>query len=169
MKTGNKKLSEIRLKRLRAQGYMCQSDEELSEMAFGIRFAYRTCVSIIVVAMLTQSLTLFTIMLCIAFLGVILPNHPFDYVYNFALAKRMKKPKLPPRCIQLKFACTIATLWLASTVYFLFIGHTVTAMILAGSLAITASLPSTIDYCVPSVIYNALFQRKAKKASAKAF
>lgn len=158
-------LSEKRLNRLRTQGYTNQSDYELSDMAFGIRFAYRLCVGVVITAMLTQSLVLFSGMFVLACLGILLPNHPFDYIYNYTLSKWMDKPQLPARAKQLKFACTIATLWLASVVYFLSVGFTTTAMVLAGMLAFVAALPSTIDYCIPSVIYNALFSKKADPIS----
>ena len=157
MQSTNKTLSKTRLKRLRAQGYNKQCDLKLSNMAFGIRFAYRLCTTIIIVAIIMQSLELFSAMLGIAFLGIILPNHPFDYVYNFTLSKWLNKPQLPARSKQLKFACTIATLWLVTVVYFMSIGNITIALVLAGALAMVASLPSTIDFCVPSVIYNAIF------------
>ena len=148
---------------MRAQGYISESDQTLSNTAFGIRFAYRMCVTIIVVAMATQSVALFWVMLGIAFLGVVLPNHPFDYVYNFLLSGLMNRPKVPARSRQLKFACTIATLCLAAVVYLLASGFTTPAMVLAGMLAAMAAIPSTIDFCVPSVIYNALFQKNVNK------
>ena len=72
----NKILSETRFNRLRAQCYTCQTNYELSNMAFGFRFAYRICVGIVVTAMATQSLELFSAMLIIAFLGTTLLNHP---------------------------------------------------------------------------------------------
>ena len=160
-------LSATRLNRLRAQGYTSESAQQLSNMAFGIRFAYRTCVVIVVTAMVTQSIALFSAMLTIAFFGVILPKHPFDYVYNYTLSKMMNKPQLSTRANQLKFACTIATLWLVAVVYLMAIGLNKEATILAGLLAITASLPSTIDICVPSVIYNAVARIMPAKAKER--
>ena len=164
MTPNNKILSKTRLKRLRAQGYYGESNQQLTEMAFGIRFAYRLCTSIIIVAILTQSLELFSAMLLIAIFGVILPKHPFDYLYNHTLSKWMSRPQLPKRSIQLKFACTIASLWLTSVVYFMSIGSTTTALVLASTLAIIASFPSTIDFCVPSAIFNAIVKLQRNKA-----
>ncbi len=165
MKTTSKILSPIRLQRLRAQGYVCETDHDLTDMAFGIRFPYRLCVAIIVVAMLTKSLPIFAAMLILAFLGVVLPNHPFDYVYNHLLSKPMHKPMVPPRSKQLKFACTIATLWLAAIVYSFTTENITTALVLAGMLAAVAILPSTIDLCIPSLIYNAIFRSKEDQGS----
>ena len=163
MKTRENLLSPTRLKRLRAQGYTSESNLTLSKMAFGIRFPYRVCVTLVITAIITQSIGLFIFMLGMSLLAILLPNHPFDYVYNLIISKWMKRPQVPPRSLQLKFACTIATLWLAAIVILLAGGQESTALVLAGLLAFVALLPSTIDYCVPSVIYNYLFLKKGQK------
>lgn len=152
-------LSATRINRLRDQGYTQETDRELNELAFGIRFAYRVCTVMVIVAMTTQSLALFSFMLGTAIFGIILPNHPFDYIYNATFSKWLNKPALPARSVQLRFACTIASLWLATVVYLLYTDYTSTAMILAGLLAVVAGMASTIDLCIPSVIYKAAFLR----------
>ncbi|PHN01589.1 DUF4395 family protein [Flavilitoribacter nigricans] len=151
-------LSKTRINRLRAQGYTTESDRELSELAVGIRFAYQLCTLIIITGIYTQSLYLFSGLLGIAMLGAILPNHPFDYIYNYTLSRWLNKPALPPRATQLRFACSFASIWLGYVVYFLATGSVTTAMILAGILAVVATLPSTIDWCMPSVIFNAIYK-----------
>lgn len=167
MKTENKHLSEARLKRLHQQGYTNYTDRQLERMAFGIRFPYRLCVAIIVTAIVTESIPLFAFMLGIAVSGIFLPNHPFDYIYNKLLSKRLGRPQVPPRPRQLKFACTIASIFLATTVYLMVSGATSAGLILAGILAVFALSPATTDLCVPSIIYNALFDRKAGRDSTE--
>ena len=76
------------------------------------------------------------------------------------LSKRMNKPKLLARSNQLKFACTIATAWLVTVVYLMSINSITAGLVMAGALVAIAALPSTIDLCVPSVIYNVLFKKK---------
>ena len=46
MKTEKLNLSPVRINRIRAQGYEHQTDQEIANLAFGNRFAYRLCVSI---------------------------------------------------------------------------------------------------------------------------
>ncbi len=163
MKTKEMTLSEKRIQRLRAQGYTRETKKELNELAFGIRFAYRACITILAVAVITQSVTLFSMMLGIAFLGIVLLNHPFDYVYNHTFSKWMNKPKLPARSAQLKFACTIATTWIATVIYLLVSDHTTAGLVMALLLIGIALFPATTDFCIPSAIYNALFMRKKRK------
>jgi hypothetical protein len=94
-------------------------------------------------------------MMAIAFFGIVLPNHPFDYLYNGLLASRLERPKLPKRSKQLKFACTLATLHIGVTIALFWAGMTLYGY-LAGALIIAiALLVSTIDLCIPSLIYNA--------------
>ncbi|MFY0652252.1 MAG: DUF4395 family protein [Cyclobacteriaceae bacterium] len=153
-------LSSARLRRLRGQGFTTQSDQLLSDMAFGIRFAYKLCLSFIVLGLVTQRIEFFAAMTVIAFLGVVLPNHPFDYIYNRILSVVMTRPKLPKRSSQLKFACSIATTWLASVSYLMYSGNTTAAMILAGVLASVVLLLSTTDICIPSIFYNLMFPQE---------
>lgn len=162
MKT-NKPLSATRLARLRDQGFWTQSDEELNDLAFGIRFAYRLCTSIVFFGIATQNVTILIAMMGVAFLSVFLPNHAFDYIYNAFLAERMNKPKLPERSVQIKFACSIATVWLGGLIYLFAIGQTSTALILGAIFLVIAISVSTLDFCVPSKIYNALFLDSEKK------
>lgn len=155
-------LSPIRLSRLRAQGFTCENERTLREMAFGIRFAYRACVLLLIVAIASKSIVLFSAMLGFAFLGIVLPNHPFDYVFNYALRRWLKAPLVPARSRQLKFACIIATVFLGAVVSLLYFGMVTQGLITAGILAAFALLPSTIDLCIPSLLYNAIFQKSGK-------
>jgi hypothetical protein len=167
MKTNETVLSEKRVSRLRAQGYTQETKEELTGMAFGIRFAYRACAAILTVAVITQSIAIFSVMLGIAFLGIVLPNHPFDYVYNHTLSSWMNRPKVPARSAQLKFACTLATAWIGTVIYLLVAGHTIVGLAMAVNLILIALLPATTDYCVPSAFYNALLLKKKVKVQTQ--
>ena len=166
MQSEKNMLSATRLNYLRDQGYTVQSNKELSNMAFGIRFPYRLCVIILITAIATQSIALFAAMTVLAFLGVVLPNHPFDYIYNYILSGWMDKPRIPARSVQLKFACSIATSWLVAVDYLLYSGATTAGLIMAAVLVLVAMFPSVIDLCIPSLIYKTLFLNKGKTGSA---
>ena len=160
-------LSPKRVKRIREQGYFHQSESELASLAFGNRFAYRLCTTLLIPGVVLADIPVLSLMMAIAFLGVVLPYHPFDYIYNHVLSERMGKPQLPPRSKQLKFACTVATLWIATTIFMFYAGQMVAAYVLGGMLIAVALLVSTIDLCIPSVIYNTLFERRREKSYIK--
>ena len=152
MDKNNQLLSNARINRIRAQGYFAYSDEEISEIPFGNRFAYITCGSIVAVGVLTANIPILAAITLVAFFGVILPNHPFDYIYNNVVRHMLQKPELPPRAIQLRFACTIATLWLISTTTLFYTGNTTAGYVVGGLLLVTT------DLCIPSMIFNYLFK-----------
>lgn len=155
-----KNISKIRMKRLREQGYTTHSRSELSALAFGNSFAYKLCSAILAVGVFTANVPILSVMLGVAFLGFTLPNHPFDYIYNHLIASRWGKPELPKRSEQLKFACTLASIWIATTIFLFVENFDIGAYIFGGLLLVVAILVATIDLCIPSRIYNNLFLRK---------
>lgn len=146
------------VKRLKIQGYCGISDKQLSELAFGNRFAYILCSVLIFIGVTTASIPILCIMMLIALYGVLLPYHPFDYIYNHLLSSLMNKPKLPPRSIQIKFACSIATIWLALITGFFFLDYMMAGYVLGGILFFSAFTVSTTDICLPSLLYNYVFK-----------
>jgi len=147
---------------MKAQGYVQQTDEQLTALAFGNRFAYLVCTALLAVGVVLKSIPLLSMMLSIAFLGVLLPNHPFDYIYNYLLADKMNKPKLPERSNQLKFACSIATVWIMATIYLFATGALTAGYVMGAFLIGIAFTVGTFDFCIPSLIYNGFYKMKAK-------
>jgi hypothetical protein len=159
----NKSLvSSDRLYRIRCQGYAGYSDKDLSELAFGNRFAYYLCSFLLLIGIVSANIPILSIMTIVALFGIILPNHPFDYIFNILLSPSLNKPKLPRRSNQLKFACLIATIWLAVTIYLFSVGITIAGYVAGGILFFVAILVSTTDVCIPSLIYNFLFNYKVR-------
>ena len=160
MTTNHQLLSATRINFMKAQGYCNLSDSEISELAFGNRFAYIVCGSIVAVAVATAHVPTLIAMTVVAFFGIILPYHPFDYIYNHVLRGMLNKPRLPPRSKQLKFTCVIATLWLLTTIYLFYSGLTNAGYALGGLLVAVAFTVSVTDFCIPSMIYNFIFRVK---------
>ncbi|MEO1215098.1 MAG: DUF4395 family protein, partial [Bacteroidota bacterium] len=150
-------ISAVRKKRFEVQGITGYSIETLSELKYGIRFAFQLCVSLVLIGLLIKSYELLILTNIAAIGGAIMSRHPFDYIFNHLISPVIKKPPVPPRPPQLRFACTMASFWLAGIIS-LFIFHMNTAAyILGASLIIVGGLVSTTDICIPSMIYNALF------------
>lgn len=160
MEKNQQLLSTTRIKFLKAQGYCNLSDAIISELAFGNRFAYIVCGSIVAVSVATAHIPTIIAMTVIAFLGILLPYHPFDYIYNHVLRGILNKPELPPRSKQLKFTCAIATLWLIATIYLFYSGRSTAGYILGSLLVTVAFIVSATDFCIPSTIYNFIFKVK---------
>lgn len=153
--------AQIRRKRLETQGYNGFTDSELNDFIFGIRFAYYSCGSLVVLGLLLTNLEILVVAMIIAFFGALPPYHPFDYLYNYVIRHLIKKPKMPPRSNQGRFACGIATVWLGGVIYLFYVGLNVWGYIAGGILVSIATLVSTMDICIPSMIYNFLFKKGA--------
>jgi hypothetical protein len=146
-------------KRLHVQGYKTFTDKELNDYKFGIRFAYACCITLVAFGLIFQSLTILAIAAVIAFAGAFPPYHPFDHLYNYAVRHLLGKPKIPPRTNQGRFACGIASVWLAITIYLLHNNYIVSGNVLATALLAVGTLVVTTDICIPSIIYNSIFKR----------
>jgi hypothetical protein len=146
-------------RRLHAQGYQNYSDKELNDYKYGIRFAYGLCITLVALGLIFTSIPLLSFVALVALAGAFPPNHPFDYLYNNGVRQLLNKPKLPPRSNQGRFACGIASVWLAATIYLLYNNYLIAGNILGASLFAVGALVTTTDICIPSLIYNAIFKK----------
>jgi len=89
MKSNRQILSETRINRMKVQDYCNYSDAELSELAFGNRFAIILCSTIIAIGVTTAIIPILIAMTIVAFFRIILPYHPFDYIYNHLLRNKL--------------------------------------------------------------------------------
>lgn len=160
MRTATYNISGITYRRLCIQGYSNFSKIELAALHFGIRLPYIVCTVISVIGVYLANIPILSAVMVTALLGVILPNHPIDYVYNYGLRQLLSLPKLPPRTAQIKFACGLATVWLCITILLYWYGLHIFAIVWGSVLIIIAGLVSTADICVPSMIYNRLTGQK---------
>lgn len=152
-------LSAVRVSRIKEQGYSSgYSKEEICRHAVGNRFAYQMCTLLFTTGIILTNIPILAVAALIAALTVLLPYHPFDYLYNLSLRYLLNRPKLPPRSPQAKFACGMATICLGTIIYFFYEALFFWGYFLGGMLFVVAILVSTIDFCIPSKIYNALFQ-----------
>ena len=145
---------------LEIQGILGFTEAELRTHRAGFRFAYQLCFAITLVGTVLQSIPILAIALIAAFIAIFPPNHPFDYLYNATLGRILKRPKLPPRTSQGRFACAIATVWLSTTIFFFATGRTAAGMAMGFALLVPAGLVGFFDVCLPSMIYNAIVYRR---------
>jgi hypothetical protein len=163
MQTNEKTLPRVRINNLKAQGYTAFSDCEITEFAWGNRFASILSGITLLIGLLTTSISTLIALNIIIAGGLLLPNSPFDYIYNFLLSNVLNKPKIPPRSKQAKFSLLIAFLWLNSTIALFYFEYTLFGYIMGVMLLSVSALVSTTDFCIPAVIYNLLYKIKIKK------
>jgi hypothetical protein len=154
-------ISAVRRYHLKEQGYYRGfSEDEISLHAVGHRLAFQVCLTIFTLGLVLTSIPILVIAGLLALFGVLLPWHPVDYLYNSVIRHWLKRPKLPPRSAQGKFACGIATVWIAVIIALFATGNFLTGYILGGIMFLIAFTVSTTDICIPSKIYNYLFLKQ---------
>lgn len=146
--------------RLQVQGFAKYSPEQLKGFQPGIRFAYVGCGTIVLVGILFAHVPTLAVLALIAFAGAVMPNHPFDYIYNFALRFLIDQPAIPKRSPQTKFACAVATVWVLITIYLFMDGSFIAGQIWGTLLVALAYLVGFTDICIPSMIYNLATRKK---------
>jgi hypothetical protein len=139
---------------LEIQGVVGFSDEELLTHRAGFRFAYQMCFAITLLGTVFQSIPMLAIAATAAFFAIFPPNHPFDYLYNLTVGRLRKRPKLPPRTNQGRFACAIATVWLAITIFLFATDRDTAGTAMGVGLLIPAGLVGFFDVCLPSMLFN---------------
>jgi hypothetical protein len=147
---------------LRVQGFTNYTEMQLKYFRSGIRFAYALCAIIVLLAIPFDSIVLLSIAAITAFFGVLLPRHPFDYLYNCTVRFAVKKSKIPKRNPQNRFACGVATFLLSLAIYLLYSDYRMAGFAICFVVISSAILASTTDICIPSIIYNLIFLKRIK-------
>jgi hypothetical protein len=147
--------------RLEAQGFLGLDDATLDELAPWLRWSPVVCTFFMVLGVVTRSPVVLWGLAGIAFLGTLLPFHPFDLLYNHGVRYLTRTRPLPHHGPQRRFACALAAAWLVAAGWAFQVGADTIAYVLGVSLALVAALVSITHICIPSMIYNALFRRRA--------
>lgn len=150
--------------RLEAQGFHGLDAAALRELAPWLRWSPALCTLFMIVGAAAQSPAVLWALAGTAFLGALLPFHPFDLLYNYGVRHLTRTRPLPHHGPQRRFACGVATVWLVATGWAFNTGAVAIGFALAIPLILVAGLVSITHYCIPSLIYNTVF-KKAVSAS----
>lgn len=148
--------------RLEAQGFVGLDDSVLSEVAPWLRWSPVLCTLFMAAGLLFKSPLLLWGLASVAFLGALLPFHPFDLLFNHGFRHLVGTRALPHHGPQRRFACGIAMLWLVATGWAFYADEDAFGYVLGVALVMVAGLVSVTNICIPSMIYNALFRKTIK-------
>jgi len=143
------------------QGYGSLSDSERKSLWLGLRFAPALCFAGIAIGVVLASPTLLLAMAVTAAIGGFLtPKHPFDYLFDATLRPLLAGPSVPPSPAPRRFACQLATAWVAAIAVAFLAGMTALAWVLAVPLLLAAATVTTTNWCLPSLIYGLTHRRR---------
>jgi hypothetical protein len=139
---------------LELQGFYGIEDSELSKVDFGLRVSPVICAMTVAVATITANANIFWGLLPFALAGALLPGHPFDVVYNHGLRHWINGSRLPRYQAPRRFACLLASAFIAASALSIQSGAVLAGQILGGALVVTALIPILTGFCVPSFLYR---------------
>jgi hypothetical protein len=151
---------------LTMQGYGGLSDGERRALWLGLRFSPALCLAGIALgAALASPLLLLAMAATAASGGFVTAKHPFDYVYDAALRPLLGGPAVPPSPAPRRFACRMATPWIASIAVAFWVGAPALAWALAVPLLLVAAVNTATNWCLPSLVHGLLNRRPAGEMS----
>lgn len=156
-----KTLSQVTRARLEMQGFTNLSDGELLELRPWLRLSPIITIAWMATGIALASARVIWALLPFSILGVILPGHPFDVIYNFGIRYFIGGRKLPRYHWARRACCLLASLWAAGVGWAFHGGAIMLAHVLGGMFIAAALLPVTIDFCIPSYLYGLIFGKPA--------
>jgi len=140
--------------RLAMQGFTDVSDEDLRDVALGLRLAPAVCMLGVALATALTSPTILVLLILLAVPGFLTPRSPFDVLYNRVLRRWTGGPPLPPRRAPSRFACLVAALWLTAILAAFLAGQLLLGYLLGAAMVVVAGLMTFGHYCVASHLYR---------------
>jgi len=153
-------MNAIVRERLEAQGFTGLDNASLAAVAPWLRWSPVICTVFMAAGLALQSPFILWLLAATAFLGALLPFHPFDLLFNFGFRHLLGLPPFPLQGPQRRFACAMATVWLIATGWAFYADWSIFAFALGVPLVLVAGLVSITHICIPSIIYNWLRSRK---------
>jgi hypothetical protein len=140
---------------LTMQGYGALGDEERKSLWLGLRFAPALCFAGIALGVVLASPVVLLAIAATAFVGgFVTPKHPFDYLYDGTLRPLLGAPAVPPSPAPRRFACQMATPWVAAIAAAFLLDAAPVAWALALPLLVVAAVNVATNWCLPSLVYG---------------
>jgi len=97
--------------RLMEKWFVCRVTSGRKSAQYGIRFSYPLFILLVVLGIFSVNPYVLSLMALIAFFGVVLPMHPFDYLYNHGVTRLIGTNKIPGRGSELQINSSVALLF----------------------------------------------------------
>lgn len=145
-------------RRVEAEGFVTPPDNEATlRLAFGLRLTPVFCMTWAATGMILASPLILWALVPFAVLGVILPNHPFDVIYNTGVRHLIGGMPLPRYPFYRHVVCATASIMLLISGWGFFAGLPAVGYTFSAFLVSSALLYITTGYCVVSFLFNHKF------------
>lgn len=102
--------------RLIANWFVCRITSGRKSAQYGLRFSYPLYILIVVTGILLVNPYILAVTVLIALFGIILPMHPFDYIYNYVISKLIGANPIPGRGSELQINSVVALIFNLSVI-----------------------------------------------------
>jgi len=113
--------------------FACKVTSGRKSAQYGIRFSYPLYISVVALGIFLANPYILSITALIALFGVILPMHPFDYIYNYGVTKLIGTEQIPGRGSESQVSSSVALLFnlgvIASIIFEIQLNYGVMALI----------------------------------------
>ncbi len=150
------------------QGFTGQEDRNLRAIDLGLRVGPVFCMALAGIATALESPAMLLVLAPLALLGAVLSGSPFDVFYNHGLRHVLNGPRLPVYQAPRRFACGLATVWLLVTASLMLAGYALAGQIMGWLLVLTAAVPVTTGFCVPSFVFRLVTRTLPTRRAAPA-
>jgi hypothetical protein len=154
--------------RLEAQGFYGLDDKTLAELSPWMRWTYTLGTLVTLFGVVLTSPVVLWVLAAITSVGIFLPFHPFDLLYNYGMRFLTRTEPFPNSGPQRHFVFVVATVWLVTTGWAFYISADIVGITLGVLLILVGGLASTINFCIPSFIYNTVVGRRSAPAERSA-
>lgn len=154
--------------RLEAQGFYGLDDKTLAELSPWMRWTYSLGTLVTLFGVVLTSPVVLWVLAAITSVGIFLPFHPFDLLYNYGMRFLTRTEPFPNSGPQRHFVFVVATVWLVTTGWAFYISADIVGITLGVLLILVGGLASTINFCIPSFIYNTVVGRRSASAERSA-
>jgi hypothetical protein len=155
-------------RRVEAQGFHGLDDAALAEIGPWLRWSPALCAVLMAAATISASPPALWTLAALAALGAVLPAHPFDLLYNGVVRRLTGTRPIPRHGPQRRFACGLAAAWLAGTALAFRAGAEALGYALGGALTAVAAVVAVTNFCLPSLVYNAVVGRRRSAGASAA-
>jgi hypothetical protein len=143
-------------RRTRLQGWRGH-EAECADAAVGAqRIGPAVCAAGALAGAALQSPILLLAFAITAVMGALAPNHPVEWLYNLSAGPR-GRPTLPANRAAKRLGCAIGVIFLGGAAAAYALGATTLGLVLALTLAGTASFVAITGICLPSMIFTVLW------------
>lgn len=91
-----------------ARWFACRITSGWQSARYGLRFSYPIYICLVTSGILLVNPAILSITAFVAFLGIVLPMHPFDYVYNYTVPRLPGVNKIPGRGTEMQVTSLVA-------------------------------------------------------------